>query len=91
MTTVVVFGGGGFLGRRLVDRLTAESVSVRIAMRHPDPARIELRALGSDLVTFAWFPTGSARAQDSTKDSFGTGSKMRAVSIESSFRGCAPW
>jgi len=58
MTTVVVFGGGGFLGRRLVDRLTAESVSVRIAMRHPDPARIELRALGSDLVTFAWFPTG---------------------------------
>jgi uncharacterized protein YbjT (DUF2867 family) len=52
MTTVVVFGGGGFLGRRLVDRLTAAGMSVRVAVRHPDPARIELRALGSDLITF---------------------------------------
>jgi NADH dehydrogenase len=52
MTTVVVFGGGGFLGRRLVDRLTAAGMSVRVAVRHPDPARIELGALGSDLITF---------------------------------------
>ncbi|MGH6833237.1 MAG: NAD(P)H-binding protein, partial [Methyloceanibacter sp.] len=51
MTTVVVFGGGGFLGRRLVGRLTAEGMTVRVAVRHPDPARIELRAIGFDLVT----------------------------------------
>ena len=46
MATVVVFGGGGFLGRRLVDRLTAEGMTVRVAVRHPDPARIELRSMG---------------------------------------------
>jgi NADH dehydrogenase len=51
MTTVVVFGGGGFLGRRLVHRLTAEGMTVRVAVRHPDPARIELRAVGFDRVT----------------------------------------
>jgi NADH dehydrogenase len=50
MTTVVVFGGAGFLGRRLVDRLTAEGMAVRVAVRHPDPARIELRAIGFDRV-----------------------------------------
>jgi len=49
MATVVVFGaGGGFLGWRLVDRLTAEGMTVRVAVRHPDPARIELRLT-------AWF------------------------------------
>ena len=51
MTTVVVFGGGGFLGRRLVHRLTAEGMTVRVAVRHPDPARIELRSMGFDRVT----------------------------------------
>lgn len=50
MTTVVVFGGSGFLGRRLVHRLTAEGMAVRVAVRHPDPARIELRAIGLDRV-----------------------------------------
>ena len=51
MTTVVVFGGGGFLGRRLVHRLTTEGMTVRVAVRHPDPARIELRSMGFDRVT----------------------------------------
>jgi len=50
MTTVVVFGGGGFLGRRLVDHLVAEGMTVRVAVRHPDPARIELRAIDVDRV-----------------------------------------
>ena len=50
MATVVVFGGGGFLGRRLVDRLTAEGMTVRVAVR-PDPARIELRSTGFERVT----------------------------------------
>ena len=51
MTTVVVFGGAGFLGRRIVHRLTAEGMVVRVAVRHPDPARIELRAIGFNRVT----------------------------------------
>ena len=50
MTTVVVFGGGGFLGRRLVDHLVAEGMTVRVAVRHPGPARIELRAIDVDRV-----------------------------------------
>jgi uncharacterized protein YbjT (DUF2867 family) len=51
MTVVVVFGGAGFLGRRLVHRLTAEGMAVRIAVRHPDPARIALRSIDFDRVT----------------------------------------
>src|SRR6476619_5714055 len=51
MTTVVVFGGAGFFGRRLVHRLTTEGMTVRVAVRHPDPARIELRSMGFDRVT----------------------------------------
>jgi uncharacterized protein YbjT (DUF2867 family) len=50
MTMVVLFGGGGFLGRRLVHRLIAEGMAVRAAVRHPDRARIDLRALGFDRV-----------------------------------------
>src|SRR5262245_29592667 len=51
MTTVAVFGGGGFLGRRLVHRLTAEGMAVRVAVRHPDSARVELRSIGFGRVT----------------------------------------
>ena len=51
MATVVVFGGGGFLGRRLVDRLTAEGMTVRVAVRYPDPVRIELRSRRFERVT----------------------------------------
>ena len=39
MTTVSVFGGTGFLGRRLVRRLAAEGATVRVAVRHPERAR----------------------------------------------------
>src|SRR6476661_6074383 len=51
MTTVVVFGGGGFLGRRLVHRLTVQGMTVRVAVRHPDHARIELQSIGFDRFT----------------------------------------
>jgi uncharacterized protein YbjT (DUF2867 family) len=40
MTTAVVFGGGGFLGRRLVDRLAADGMTMRVAVRHPEPAAL---------------------------------------------------
>jgi NADH dehydrogenase len=51
MTTVSVFGGTGFLGRRLVRRLAAEGSAVRVAVRHPDRARSALRAAGLGRVT----------------------------------------
>ena len=35
---VTVFGGSGFLGRRIVKHLAAEGTSVRVAVRHPERA-----------------------------------------------------
>ena len=51
MTTVVVFGGTGFLGRRLVQRLAADGATVRVAVRNADPARSALGAAGLNQVT----------------------------------------
>ncbi len=51
MTTVLVFGGSGFLGRRLVRRLVADGANVHVAVRHPDPVRSVLAAAGLDRVT----------------------------------------
>ncbi|HUG77361.1 MAG TPA: SDR family NAD(P)-dependent oxidoreductase, partial [Burkholderiales bacterium] len=51
MITVSVFGGTGFLGRRLVRRLAAEGATLRIAVRSPDRAQGVLRAVESDRVT----------------------------------------
>lgn len=50
MTTVCVFGGTGFLGRRVVRRLVAEGASVRVAVRRPDRARSVLRSAGLERV-----------------------------------------
>ncbi len=44
---VTVFGGSGFLGRRIVERLAAEGTSVRVAVRHPERASF-LERLGRD-------------------------------------------
>lgn len=51
MTTVSVFGGTGFLGRRLVRRLAAEGATLRIAVRSPDRARSVLQTADLDRVT----------------------------------------
>lgn len=51
MTTICVFGGTGFLGRRLVRRLAAEGATLRIAVRSPDRAHSVLRAADLDRVT----------------------------------------
>ena len=52
MTTVSVFGGTGFLGQRLVRRLTSDGTAVRVVVRHPDHARSALRAAGMEQPTF---------------------------------------
>jgi NADH dehydrogenase len=51
MTTVIVFGGTGFLGRRLVRRLAAEGAEVRVAVRHPERLRPVLGLAGLDRIT----------------------------------------
>ena len=45
---VTVFGGSGFLGRRIVERLAAEGNDVRVAVRHPERASFEGRPRGND-------------------------------------------
>jgi NADH dehydrogenase len=50
MTTVVVFGGTGFLGQRVVRRLAAGGAAVRVAVRHAEQARSALRAAGLEQV-----------------------------------------
>jgi uncharacterized protein YbjT (DUF2867 family) len=52
MTTVVVFGGTGFLGRRLVHRLATAGAIVHVAVRHPEGARSALPATDLPQVTF---------------------------------------
>jgi uncharacterized protein YbjT (DUF2867 family) len=50
MTTVIVFGGSGFLGHRLVRRLVAHGATVRVAVRHTERAQTVLRAAGLDRI-----------------------------------------
>ena len=49
-----MFGGTGFLGRRLVRRLATEGATVRVAVRHPERARSVLDAAGLDRVTLLY-------------------------------------
>ena len=45
---VTVFGGSGFLGRRIVEHLAAAGNAVRVAVRHPERAAFEGRPRGND-------------------------------------------
>ena len=51
MATVCVFGGTGFLGRRLVRRLAGEGATLRVAVRSPERARSVLGEAAADRVT----------------------------------------
>ena len=53
MTTVSVFGGTGFLGRRIVKRLVAEGATVRVVVRHPELAGSALGVAVLERVTVA--------------------------------------
>jgi len=50
MTTVCVFGGTGFLGRRLVRRLAGEGATLRVAVRSPERAQSVLPTVDLDRV-----------------------------------------
>ena len=47
MTLITVFGGTGFLGRRIVERLTREGATLRVAVRHPDRVDTPAKSIGS--------------------------------------------
>ena len=49
LDSVTVFGGTGFLGRAIVERLLAEGLAVRVAARHPDKAAAGAQAVYADL------------------------------------------
>ncbi len=51
MGTIALFGGTGFLGLRLAQRLIAEGGTVRVAVRDAERARSTLRARGLEQVT----------------------------------------
>ncbi|MFL5288660.1 MAG: complex I NDUFA9 subunit family protein [Rhodopila sp.] len=51
MTLITVFGGTGFLGRRIVERLIQEGATPRIAVRNPDRAAALAGSLGAGRVT----------------------------------------
>jgi uncharacterized protein YbjT (DUF2867 family) len=48
MTVVTVFGGTGFLGRCIVERLIREGSTLRIAVRNPDRIDALARSLCQD-------------------------------------------
>ena len=54
MALVTVFGGSGFLGRRVVERLAGAGETVRVAVRRPEPVRAgHFPAGGGRVVPFA--------------------------------------
>jgi uncharacterized protein YbjT (DUF2867 family) len=52
MAIITVFGGTGFLGRRLVRRLAEAGAEVRVAVRHPEQGRSALGTPDLDQVVF---------------------------------------
>jgi NADH dehydrogenase len=66
MTTFVVFGGSGFLGRRLVKRLISEGSTVHVAVRNPVQAQnVSYSPLSSDHIRIfyadVWEPASVRR------------------------------
>jgi NADH dehydrogenase len=51
MGTITLFGGTGFLGRRIAQRLVAEGETLRVAVRDTERARSVLAASGLEQVT----------------------------------------
>jgi len=56
---VTVFGGSGFVGRRIVGRLAADGANVRVAVRHPERAAFLAKEHGGDQVTLVYADVGN--------------------------------
>ena len=78
MTTVVVFGGSGFFGRRIVHRLMAAGAIVRVAVRHPERALSALPA--ADLAQVVFFRADVREPTSVTTAMSGADAVVNAVS-----------
>src|SRR5262245_31910416 len=75
---VTVFGGTGFLGRRVVQHLRKHGFAVRIASRHPDRSR---GLFGSDDPQLQWVEADihdNRAVADALADAYGV---VNAVSL----------
>lgn len=78
MATVVVFGGTGFLGRRIVHRLAAAGAAVRVAVRNPEEAPSVLPA--ADLARVRFFRTDVREQTSVAAATAGADAVVNAVS-----------
>jgi len=69
--TVTIFGGTGFLGRRIVRHLRAAGASVRIASRHPDRARTQFGNADPELVAIEADVHSEASVASAVADAYG--------------------
>src|SRR5438270_9828539 len=54
MSLVTVFGGTGFLGRRIVERLMRGGATVRVAVRHPEWVKVDSDIRNAGATTAIW-------------------------------------
>jgi len=78
VATVVVFGGTGFLGRRIVHRLAAAGAAVRVAVRNPEEAPSVLPA--ADLARVRFFRTDVREQTSVAAATAGADAVVNAVS-----------
>jgi uncharacterized protein YbjT (DUF2867 family) len=76
--TVTIFGGTGFLGRRIVRHLRAAGASVRIASRHPDRARAQFGNADPELEAIKADVHSEESVASAVADAFGV---VNAVSL----------
>ena len=76
--TVTVFGGTGFLGRRIVRHLRAAGASVRIASRHPHRARAQFGTADPELEAIAADVHREASVASAVSDAYGV---VNAISL----------
>ena len=74
----IVFGGTGFLGRRVVQCLLERDFSVRVASRHPERTGVLFPALGSALSSIYADINDDRSVADALAD---IGSAVNAVSL----------
>ncbi len=82
---IIVFGGSGFLGRRIVKRLATDGSVVKVAVRHPDRARFLERLGDVDQIVLM---RADVRDEDSVADAVtGSGAVVNAVAAYVEKRG----
>jgi NADH dehydrogenase len=76
--SVVVFGGSGFLGRRIVQQLAEHGFAVRVASRHPERARTLFAGMSPALEMITADIGNDMSVQEAVEGAFGI---VNAVSL----------